>query len=133
MEQKAAAGRKAKAVAAALAVALLAGCATAPGGSQYVPLIDIKPEQGANYSADLTDCQAYAERVVGAGAGAAGGAVAGALAMGILSAVLGGGGHGRWAAVGALSGAASGAAAGETNQRDVIRRCMANRGYSVLN
>ena len=124
---------KTKAVAAALAVALLAGCATAPGGAQYVPLIDIKPEQGANYSADLADCQAYAERVVGAGAGAAGGAVAGALAMGILSVVLGGGGHGRWAAVGALSGAASGAAAGETNQRDVIRRCMAGRGFSVLN
>ena len=121
-----------KAVAAALAAALLTGCATAPGGAQYVPLIDIKPEQGANYSADLTDCQAYAERVVGAGAGAAGGAVAGALAMGILSVVLGGGGHGRFAAVGALSGAASGAAAGETNQRDVIRRCMVNRSYRVL-
>ena len=133
MEQKAATERKTKAVAAALAAALLTGCATAPGGAQYVPLIDIKPEQGANYSADLTDCQAYAERAVGAGAGAAGGAVAGALAMGILSAVLGGGGHGRWAAVGALSGAASGAAAGETNQRDVIRRCMDGRGYSVLN
>ena len=71
MEQKAA---TAKAVAAALAVALLAGCATAHGGAQYVPLIDIKPEQGANYSTDLADCQAYAERVVGAGAGAAGGA-----------------------------------------------------------
>ena len=38
---------KAKAVAAALAAALLAGCATAPGGAQFVPLIDIKPEQGA--------------------------------------------------------------------------------------
>ena len=25
------------------------------------------------------------------------------------------------------------AGAGETNQRDVIRRCMAGRGYSVLN
>ena len=101
---------KTKAVAAALAAALLAGCATAPGGAQYVPLIDIKPEQGAAYSADLADCQAYAERVVGSGVGATGGAVAGA-----------------------LSGAASGAAAGETNQRDVIRRCMANRSYSVLN
>ena len=84
-----------KAVAASLAAALLAGCATAPGGAQYVPLIDIKPEQGANYSADLTDCQAYAERVVGAGAGAAGGAVAGALAIGILSAVLGAGSQSR--------------------------------------
>ena len=63
---------KTKAVAAALSAALLTGCATAPGGAQYVPLIDIKPEQGAAYSTDLADCQAYAERVVGAGAGAAG-------------------------------------------------------------
>ena len=38
---------KTKAVAAALAAALLAGCATAPGGAQYVPLIDIKPELAA--------------------------------------------------------------------------------------
>lgn len=114
-----------------IAVALLAGCATAPGGARYEPLIDVKP--GQNYAQDLEQCQAYAERVAGAGTGAAAGAVAGALAMGILSAVLGGGGHGRWAAVGALTGSASGATAGETNQRDVIRRCMAGRGYSVLN
>lgn len=114
------------------AAALLAGCATAPGGANYRPMVDTGHRIG-DYNADLAECQAYAERVVGAGAGAAGGAVAGALAMGILSVVLGGGGHGRWAAVGALSGAASGAASGETNQRDVIRRCMANRGYSVLN
>ncbi len=121
-----------KTIAAAAAIALLAGCATAPGGANYRPMVDTGARIGV-YEQDLAECQAYAERVVGAGAGAAGGAVAGALAMGILSAVLGGGGHGRWAAVGALSGAASGAAAGETNQRDVIRRCMAGRGYSVLN
>lgn len=114
-----------------LAATLLVGCATAPGGAQYEPLIDVKP--GQNYAQDLGQCQAYAERVAGAGAGAVAGAVAGALALGILSAVLGGGGHGRWAAAGALTGAASGATAGETNQRDVIRRCMSNRGYSVLN
>lgn len=114
-----------------LAATLLVGCATAPGGAQYEPLIDVKP--GQNYAQDLEQCQAYAERVAGAGAGAAAGAVAGALALGILSTVLGGGGHGRWAAAGALTGAASGATAGETNQRDVIRRCMAGRGFSVLN
>ena len=114
------------------AIALLAGCATAPGGADYRPMVDTGHRIG-DYNADLAECQQYAQRAAGAGDGAVAGAVGGAIVMGVLSAILGGGGHGRWAAVGALSGAASGAAAGETNQRDVIRRCMANRGYSVLN
>lgn len=114
------------------AAALLAGCATAPGGANYAPMVDTGQRIG-EYSADLAECQQYAKRAAGAGDGAVAGAVGGAIVMGVLSAILGGGGHGRWAAVGALSGAASGAAAGETNQRDVIRRCMAGRGYSVLN
>ncbi len=123
---------KTKAVAAALTLALLAGCATAPGGANYRPMVDTGTRIGV-YEQDLAECQSYAQRVAGAGDGAVAGAVGGAIVMGVLSAILGGGGHGRWAAVGALSGAASGAASGETNQRDVIRRCMANRGYSVLN
>ena len=121
-----------KTIAAAAAIALLAGCATAPGGANYAPMVDTGHRIG-DYNADLAECQSYAQRAAGAGDGAVAGAVGGAIVMGVLSAILGGGGHGRWAAVGALSGAASGAAAGETNQRDVIRRCMAGRGYSVLN
>lgn len=119
-------------IAAFAAIALLAGCATAPGGANYRPMIDTGTRIGV-YEQDLAECQSYAKRVAGAGEGAAAGAVGGAIVIGLLSAVLGGGGHGRWAAVGALSGAASGAAAGETNQRDVIRRCMAGREYQVLN
>ena len=119
-------------IAAFAAIALLAGCATAPGGANYRPMVDTGHRIG-DYNADLAECQQYAQRAAGAGDGAVAGAVGGAIVMGVLSAILGGGGHGRWAAVGALSGAASGAASGETNQRDVIRRCMAGRGYSVLN
>ena len=119
-------------IAAFAAIALLAGCATAPGGANYRPMVDTGTRIGV-YEQDLAECQQYAQRAAGAGDGAVAGAVGGAIVMGVLSAILGGGGHGRWAAVGALSGAASGAAAGETNQRDVIRRCMAGRGYSVLN
>ena len=119
-------------IAAFAAIVLLAGCATAPGGANYAPMVDTGHRIG-DYNADLAECQSYAQRAAGAGDGAVAGAVGGAIVMGVLSAILGGGGHGRWAAVGALSGAASGAAAGETNQRDVIRRCMAGRGYSVLN
>lgn len=116
-----------------LAALVLAGCATAPGGAQYEPLIDRSTNTAGNYQSDLQDCQAYATRVAGAGEGAAAGAVAGAIVMGALSAILGGTGHGRWAAAGALTGALSGAGSGEVNQRDVIRRCMAGRGYNVLN
>jgi len=121
-----------KAVAAALAAALLAGCATAPGGANYAPMVDTGTRIGV-YEQDLAECQSYAQRVAGAGEGAAAGAVGGAIVIGLLSAVLGGGGHGRWAAAGAISGGLSGAAAGEANQRAVVVRCMSGRGYSTLN
>ena len=121
-----------KAVAAALAAALLAGCATAPGGANYRPMVDTGQRIGV-YEADLAECQQYAQRAAGAGEGAAAGAVGGAIVIGLLSAVLGGGGHGRWAAAGAISGGLSGAAAGEANQRAVVVRCMSGRGYSTLN
>lgn len=113
------------------AAALLAGCATAPGGANYAPMVDTGHRIGV-YEQDLAECQSYAQRVAGAGEGAAAGAVGGAIVMGLLSAVLGGGGHGRWAAAGAISGGLSGAAAGEANQRAVVVRCMSGRGYQVL-
>ena len=114
------------------AIALLAGCATAPGGANYRPMVDTGARIGV-YEQDLAECQSYAQRVAGASEGAAAGAVGGAIVIGLLSAVLGGGGHGRWAAAGAISGGLSGAAAGEANQRAVVVRCMSGRGYSTLN
>lgn len=120
-----------KTIAAAAAIALLAGCATAPGGANYRPMVDTGQRIGV-YEQDLAECQSYAKRVAGAGEGAAAGAVGGAIVIGLLSAVLGGGGHGRWAAAGAISGGLSGAAAGEANQRAVVVRCMSGRGYSTL-
>ncbi len=116
-----------------VAVLRVGGYATGPTSENYVPLIDVKEGQRETYSKDLSECQSYAASVVGAGDVAVGSAVAGALLMGAISAIIGGGGHGRWVAVDALTGAAQGAAHGETNQRDVIRRCMNGRGYSVLN
>lgn len=114
---------------AALAALMLVGCA-APSGANYVPLIDTK--QTPQYEDDLRECQNYAARAAGAGDTAVAGAMAGALLGLAVGAILGGGGHGRLAGLGALTGAVQGGAAGETNQRDVIRRCMAGRGYSVL-
>ena len=114
------------------AIALLAGCATAPGGADYRPMVDTGHRIG-DYNADLAECQQYAQRAAGAGDGAVAGAVGGAIVMGVLSAILGGGGHGRWAAAGAVAGGLQGAGAGEANQRAVVVRCMANRSYRVLN
>jgi hypothetical protein len=121
-----------KTIAAAAAIALLAGCATSPGGANYRPMVDTGTRIGV-YEQDLADCQQYAQRAAGAGDGAVAGAVGGAIVMGVLSAILGGGGHGRWAAAGAVAGGLQGAGAGEANQRAVVLRCMSGRGYSTLN
>ena len=119
-------------IAAFAAIALLAGCATSPGGANYAPMVDTGHRIG-DYNADLAECQSYAQRAAGAGDGAVAGAVGGAIVMGVLSAILGGGGHGRWAAAGAVAGGLQGAGAGEANQRAVVVRCMSGRGYQVLN
>ena len=115
-----------------LSAAILAGCANT--GAQYQPLVDGRT-QGANYSQDLAECQSYATQRAGATEGAVAGEVFGALLGVALLAV--GGGRGGWgnevAAVGAVAGGLQGAAAGESTQRDIIKRCLAGRGYSVLN
>ena len=115
-----------------LSAAILAGCANT--GAQYQPLVDGRTH-GANYSQDLAECQSYATQRAGATEGAVAGAVFGALLGVALLAV--GGGRGGWgneaAAVGAVAGGLQGAAAGEGTQRDIIKRCLAGRGYSVLN
>lgn len=69
--------------------------------------------------------------------GALGGAAAGAALGAITGALVGGVGAGEAAAFGAATGGAvglgGGAVTGVQNQRDVYRRCMAGRGYNVLN
>jgi outer membrane lipoprotein SlyB len=115
-------------------IVALAGCATSQGtGAQYRPIVDLKGLDSGKYEADLRDCQSYAAQVDGAGQQAANVAVAGAVFGALLAAAAGGGySRNRHAAVGALSGGAAGAAAGERDQRSVIARCLAGRGYSIL-
>lgn len=118
----------------AIAVCLaLAACASRPMGENYRPVIDTKGVDAARLENDLRECQAYAATVAGAAEQAMAGAVAGAL-LGTLLAAAAGGGYSRnqHAAVGAVAGMSGGAVAGERDQRDVIRRCMAGRGYNVL-
>lgn len=118
-----------KTIAAVTAAAILAGCATT--GANWSPVVD---RPGPNYYTDLAECQQHATQVMSAAQGAVGGAVAGALFGALLSAAVGGGRYTRnFIAAGALSGATSAASAAEGGQRGIISRCLAGRGYSVLN
>ena len=125
-----AAGSRAATLAAVLAVA--AGCARAPIVDTAQPGFDT-----VAYQQDLAICQHFADQVdpgervvtsslVGAAAGAALGAIAGAF----------GGDAGFGAAVGAATGGAGGAISGGTDGArtadQVMRTCLSERGYVIL-
>lgn len=119
----------------AVAAAVLAGCS-----SYSQPMVDTKGVDSTRYNQDNYECEQYANQVspVGdAAVGALGGAAAGAALGAITGALVGGVSAGTGAAVGAAGGGAlglgGGAVTGVQNQRDVYRRCMAGRGYNVLN
>lgn len=115
---------------ASAALALLAGCASAPMGTSYVPVVDLQGKDQAKYSQDLAECQGLARQRDNAAQMAVAGAIAGAL----LGAVLAPREY-RHSLVnrGALIGAAGGAGNAVETQQDIIKRCLAGRGYSVLN
>ena len=108
-----------------LSIILLSGCAS------YRPIVDTRGVNQASYETDLRDCQAYAEQVSPAGHAAVGAFIGAGLSLAI-SAILGGD-NGTSAAVGAVLGGATGAGGGAEAQVNVIRRCMQNRGFNVLN
>jgi outer membrane lipoprotein SlyB len=115
-----------------LSLALINGCA-GPTGANYRPIVDTKNVDFNKYEADLRECQSFATQTAGAGESAAAGAVAGA-ALGAILAAAAGSRYDRTgtAKVGAVTGAVGAGAQGETNQRNIIRRCMGGRGYNVL-
>jgi outer membrane lipoprotein SlyB len=96
-------------------------------------IVDMKGVDPARYQTDLSECRTYADQVdvAGqAGAGAAGGAVVG----GLIGAVVDGGeGAARGAGVGAIGGGASGTVRGLEERDRVVKNCLRNRGYAVLN
>ena len=105
----------------------LASCAT------YRPVVDMRHViDEAKYEQDLSACQAYAQQV-DPGLNAAIGAVAGAILGAAIGLITDDPWTGAYAAAGAVGGIAGGASAGIKDQKDVIRRCMSNRGYEVLN
>lgn len=112
-------------------LAMLAGCAHT--GAGYRPLVDTQGVDMNRYENDLRDCQGFAQQTADAGQAAAAGAVAGAVLGALLAGAAGRDySKGRTARVGALTGAVGAGAEAETGQRNVIRRCMAGRGYRVL-
>lgn len=123
----------AKITATFLAITLVAGCATTGSGSNYRPIVDSKGIDFNKYESDLKDCQNYATQTMGAGESAAVGALAGA-ALGAALAAAGGRGYDKRASarMGAVAGGVGAGAQGETDQRNIIRRCLAGRGYRVL-
>lgn len=122
-----------RAIAAVLLAVALAGCAG------YRPIVDMKGVESAKYEADLKECQAYAEQVDVGGSGLGGAAIGaglGAVLGAIICSPLGSRAAGQCAGIGAgaggVSGAAQGTAYGAGGQMQVIKNCMAGRGYKVL-
>lgn len=112
--------------------ALLLATACANSGANYIPVID--GPKGPSYEADLAACQQLA-----ASGGVADGQVAGSTAagagIGAASAVIWDGNSsnlGEAAAVGAIAGLATGVARQNASRENIVRNCMAGRGYRVL-
>jgi len=108
-------------------VLAIMGCAS--GGSGVV--IDPAGVDKAQYERDLAECQEIAKQVDSKVVGsAAGGAVVG----GAIGAILGGSsGAAKGAGVGAVGGTARGASSTEREKQTVVKNCLRNRGYKVLN
>ena len=115
-------------IAAAMAIALMVGCATR--GANYVPLVDMKNRDPVMFNQDVTECQQYAKQRLDAAGGAVAGAIIGAL---IGTALSPRGYRNEMAGYGATAGAISGGAQANESQEVIIKRCLAGRGYNVLN
>jgi uncharacterized protein YcfJ len=108
-------------------ILLTSGCA----GHSSKPIIDPKGVDMAQYDADVAECEEIATQVEQKAAKqAAGGAVVGGLIGAIVggrsSAVVGAG-------VGAVGGGAGGAVDTEHEKNKVVKNCLRNRGYKILN
>lgn len=113
--------------------------AIAGGCGPYEPIVDRGRADfnEAAYQHDLAQCRGYAQQieageqavaggVLGAAAGAAFGAIGGAFGGGA------GSGAGLGASVGGLAGALGGGLDASERQVQVVQRCLAGRGYAVL-
>lgn len=110
----------------------LGACAVFGRGENRV-IIDTRGVDMEQYHDDLAQCSQFAKQVpVGkqAGTSAAGGAAVG----GAVGAILAGGeGAAKGSGTGAVTGAYRGTAEAKREQSRVIKNCLRERGYRVLN
>lgn len=109
-------------------VALVSGCATR--GAGYVPLVDMQGRDSSKWTTDLAECQSLSRTRAYAQDALAVGAIVG----GLLGAVLSPRGlRNEGAAFGAAVGGLGAADGARETQETITKRCLAGRGYSVLN
>ena len=110
-----------------VSIMLLPGCA-----SQRI-IIDREGTDMSMYDSDLAECQAYAEQVP-AGSEVAKGAVGGAVIGGVIGAIVDDSRTaGKLAGAGSVTGALHGGGKAENEKDRVVKNCLRNRGYKVLN
>jgi outer membrane lipoprotein SlyB len=115
----------------AMSIALLSGCAAQQPGR--APIVDMQGVDPVRYETDLAECRQYSQQVA-VGKDAATGAVVGAALGGVAGAAARDSDTAKRAAgVGAVVGGAHGALSGVEERDRVIRTCLRNRGYVVLN
>ena len=107
-----------------LAAAVCCGCASKK------PIIDTTNVDMKQYERDLAECEEVATQV-DTGGRAAESAAAGAAVGAAQGAIWGS--AGKSAASGAVTGGAGGLYAADYETARVIKNCMRNRGYAVLN
>ncbi len=96
-------------------------------------IIDTQGVDMHRYNADLADCRHYAEQVP-TGQRTTTASVGGAIVGGVLGAVVGNSDTAaKSAGVGAVTGALGGYSDGRHEKQQVVRNCLAGRGYRVLN
>lgn len=109
----------------AIICAVLSACAAHPD-----PIVDMRGVDRDAFARDWQECETYSKEVViaqGVAKGSATGAAVGALAGAISGDV------GDAAATGALYGGTRSGLDADRDQQKVFKRCLAGRGYRVLN
>ncbi len=97
------------------------------------PIVDMRGVDPVRYEQDLADCQGYAEQVAVGGKAATGAAVGAVVGAAVGAAVGNSRTVERAAGGGAVVGAAKGTGRGLNERQRVVRNCLRNRGYAVLN
>ena len=104
----------------------ISGCAGKSG-----PVIDPAGVDMVEYEKDLAECEKIAQQVEQK-AGEQG--LGGALVTGAIGAVIGGSdGAKKGAGIGFIGGAAGGARETNRERATVVKNCLRNRGYAILN